>query len=43
MNRVLRLIEEEGALYGMRLNKDKCEYLCFGLEAVVRFKDSRRI
>jgi hypothetical protein len=39
----LRLIEEEGALYGMRLNKNKCEYLCFGLKAVVHFKDGKRI
>ena len=30
MNKKLRLIEEEGARYGMRLNKGKCELLCMG-------------
>ena len=43
MNRMLSLKEQEGALYGMRINKGKCEYLCFGPKAVVHFHDGRCI
>jgi len=39
----LCLIEEERGLYGMRLNKGKCEYLRFGQAGMATFKDGRSI
>eukprot|EP00975_Prorocentrum_lima_P018577 3911517-Prorocentrum_lima.AAC.1 len=40
MNRLLSAIQTEGAKYGLRLNKDKCELLCFGSPTGrVRFRD----
>ena len=39
MNRLLAAIEEEGELYGMRLNKNKCELLAFGAKRKIKFRD----
>ena len=39
MSRLLQEIEKEGATYGMKLNKAKCEYLSFGDAGPVFFQD----
>ena len=39
MNRMLCLIEDEGGLYGMNLNKGKCEYSSFGQAGVATYRD----
>ena len=39
MNRILSAIETEGAKYGLKLNRTKCEYLHFGNATPVNFKD----
>ena len=43
MNRILKAIEEEGEKYGVRLNKDKCEYLGFGGAKAVKFKNGQKV
>ena len=43
MNRQLQAIETEGAKYGFRLNKNKCEYLAFGGAGPVRFADGNKV
>ena len=42
MKRLLKAIETEGAKYGLKLNKDKCEYLTFGEPAAVKFEDGQK-
>ena len=42
-NRLLRAIEIEGANYGLRLNKKKCEYLHFGEARPVYFNDGTKV
>ena len=37
MNRILKAIETEGTYYGLRLNKNKCEYMKFGNAGRVKF------
>jgi hypothetical protein len=39
MNRLLAAIETDGAYYGLRLNRKKCEYLHFGQARNVKFAD----
>ena len=39
MTRFIQAIEKEGATYGLRLNKKKCEYLHFGQAKEVQFTD----
>jgi hypothetical protein len=40
----LQTIENEGAKYGMRLNKNKCEYICIGQKGgTVRFADGTKV
>ena len=39
MNKLLQEIEVEGARYGLRLNKSKCEYIKFGTAGTVTFSD----
>eukprot|EP00969_Alexandrium_andersonii_P253540 11205660-Alexandrium_andersonii.AAC.1 len=39
MNKLLHAVEVEGAKYGMRLNKSKCECVPFGGAGRVRFRD----
>jgi hypothetical protein len=39
MNKLLASVEEEGAKYGIRLNKPKCQLLAFGPESAVKFLD----
>ena len=43
MNRLLGEIEKEGAAYGLRLNKGKCEYLKFGDAGKVHFSDGSEV
>ena len=43
MNRQLEAIEKEGAKYGFRLNKGKCEYLAFGGAGPVRFANGQKV
>ena len=43
MNRLLAAIESEGAKYGMRLNKSKCEYLVFGKAGNVKFCNGQQV
>ena len=43
MNRLLKAIEIEGAKYGLRLNKKKCEYLHFGEARPVYFYDGTKV
>ena len=39
MNRLLAAIETEGAKYGMKLNRSKCEVLGFGEFSAIKFQD----
>jgi hypothetical protein len=39
MNRLLAAIETDGAYYGLRVNRAKCEYLHFGQARKVKFAD----
>ena len=44
INRMLSAIEIEGKKYGMRLNKDKCEYISIGQPGgIVRFYDGTKV
>ena len=45
MNTFLAKVEEEGELYGMRLNKGKCELMKYGVEAraKVQFRDGSKL
>ena len=43
MNKFLASIEEEGAKYGMRLNKGKCEMLNVGRTSNVHFRDGEKL
>ena len=43
MNWLLQKIEMEGDIYGMRLNKGKCEYLRFGSAGNVNFRDGVKV
>ena len=43
MNRLLDKIETQGALFGLKLNKSKCELLSFGKSIVnVEFSDGKK-
>ena len=39
LQRLVQAIEAEGAKYGLKLNKDKCEYIHFGLAKRIAFQD----
>ena len=43
LNRKLEAIGREGAKYGFRLNKAKCEYLSFGNAGPVRFAGGQQV
>jgi hypothetical protein len=44
INKMLSAIEQEGSKYGMRLNKDKCEYISIGQPGgTVRFADGSKV
>ena len=43
MNKLLASIEEEGDLYGMKLNKNKCELMQFGTPRNIHFKDGEAV
>ena len=43
MNRLLKAIEEEGASYGMKLNKGKCEMLGFGKIQQIKFREGSKV
>ena len=43
MNRLLKAIEEEGEMYGLKLNKKKCEFLKRGMAGPVKFADGSRL
>ena len=43
MNKFLKSIEEEGAKYGLTLNKDKCELLTTSVNADIKFKDGTKV
>ena len=43
MNVMLQSIDEKGARYGMKLNKNKCEFMRFGGPSKVHFTDGTEI
>ena len=43
MNRLVKMKEEQGAKYGLKLNHKKCEYLSFGKQARITYQDGTRI
>ena len=43
MNRLVNEIEVEGAYYGLKLNRGKCEYLSFGNARAVYYADGSPI
>ena len=43
MTRLIQAIEKEGATYGLRLNKKKCEYLHFGQAKEVKSTDGSSV
>ena len=43
MNKLLKVLEEEGDKYSMKLNKGKCEFIRYGNTGWVGFRDGTRL